>query len=61
MDKKLIGKLLMIASIGLLLSAVIFICLCLFSAEENNTYLVIALCNLVLSNLFSIIRGQISK
>lgn len=61
MDKKIIDKLLITASVGLLLSAAIFICLCLFSAEKNDIYLGIALCSLILSSLFNIIRRQNSK
>lgn len=38
MDKKMISNLLTIAGIGLLLSATIFICLCLFADEKNNTF-----------------------
>lgn len=58
MDKKTISKLLAIASVGLLISAAIFICLCFFSTEKNNTYLGIALGSIILSNLFNIIRRQ---
>ena len=36
MDKKTISKLLTIAGVCLLLSAMIFICLCLFSAEKTT-------------------------
>ena len=61
MDKKIICKLLTIASVGLLLSAAIFICLCLFSAEKNNIYLGIELGRLILSRLFNIIKRQNSQ
>lgn len=61
MDKKMIKRLLTIASVGLLLSAAIFICLCLFTAEKNNIYLGIALGCLIFSSLFNIIRRQNSE
>lgn len=61
MDKKMIKRLLTIASVGLLLSATIFICLCLFMAEKNNIYLGIALGCLIFSSLFNIIRRQNSE
>ena len=56
MDKKMISNLLTIAGIGLLLSATIFICLCLFMEEKNNTYWGIALSSIMLSSLFNIIN-----
>ena len=61
MDKKIIGKMLTIASVALLLSAAIFICLCFVSDENNNTYLGIALGSLILSNLFNIVKRQTIK
>ena len=61
MDKKMISNLLTIAVIGLLLSATIFICLCLFMEEKNNTYLGIALSSIMLSSLFNIIKRQCLK
>ena len=61
MNKKTIGKLLTIASARALLSATIFICLCLFSVEKNNLYLGIALGSSILAGLFNIIRRQNSK
>lgn len=59
MDKEIIGKLLAIVSACLLLSATIFICLCLFLAEKNNIYLGIALGSLILSSVFNIIKRKI--
>lgn len=61
MDKKLISKLLTIASVGLLVSAIIFICLCIFEDEKNNVYLLISLSSLILSSLFNIIKRQYTK
>lgn len=61
MDKKLISILLTIASIGLLISAIIFICLCIFTDEKDTTYLCVSLSNIILSNLFNIIRIQYTK
>lgn len=58
MNEKIIDKLLTIASIALLISASIFICLCLFIKEKNNIYLCIALVNIILSSLFNIIKRQ---
>ena len=56
MDKKLISKLLTIGSVILLISAMIFICLCIFTDEKNNVYLFISLSSLILSSLFNIIK-----
>ena len=61
MDKKLISKLLTIASVALLVSAIIFICLCIFADEKNNVYLFISLSSNVLSGLFNIIKRQYTK
>lgn len=61
MDKKILDQLLTIASVGLLLSAAIFTCLCLFSDEKNNIYLGVALGSLILSSLFNIIGRPNSK
>lgn len=61
MAKKWIGRLLMIASAALLLSAAIFICLCLLAGERSNMYLGIALGDLILSSLCSIVRRQTAK
>ena len=61
MDKNSINKLLTIGSVCLLLSAVIFICLCIFTDENNNIYSCIALGSLLLSNIFNLIKRQNSK
>ncbi len=61
MDKKLISKLLTIGSVILLVSAMIFICLCIFTDEKNNVYLFISLSSLILSSLFNIIKRQYTK
>ncbi len=39
MNKKIVSKLLTIVSVILLVSAIIFICLCIFTDEKNNVYL----------------------
>lgn len=61
MDKKMISKLLTIGSVILLVSAMIFICLCIFTDEKNNVYLFISLISLILSSLFNIIKRQYTK
>lgn len=61
MDKKMISKLLTIGSVILLVSAMIFICLCIFTDEKNNVYLFISLIGLILSSLFNIIKRQYTK
>ena len=61
MDKKLISKLLTIGNVILLVSAMIFICLCIFTDEKNNVYLFISLSSLILSSLFNIIKRQYTK
>ena len=61
MDKKLISRLLTIGSVILLISAMIFICLCIFVDEKNNVYLFISLSSLILSSLFNIIKRHYIK
>lgn len=61
MDKKLISKLLTIGSVILLISAMIFICLCILADEKNNVYLFISLSSLILSSLFNIIKRYYIK
>lgn len=61
MDKKLISKLLTIGSVILLISVMIFICLCIFADEKNNVYLFISLSSLILSSLFNIIKRHYIK
>ena len=39
MNKKIVSKLLTIVSVILLVSAIIFICLCIFTDEKKNVYL----------------------
>lgn len=61
MNKKMIIKLLTIGNVILLISAMIFICLCIFVDERNNVYLFISLSSLILSSLFNIIKRQYTK
>lgn len=61
MDQKTINILLIISSMGLLVSGVIFLCLSIFTEPKNNTYLCVALGCIVLSNLFNLIRSQYGK
>ena len=61
MNKRVIGKLLAIASVCLLLSAAICTCLCLFSHEKNSMYLGIALGSLIGSSVLNIMRRQSMK
>ena len=61
MNKRVIGKLLAIASVCLLLSAAICTFLCLFSPGKNELYLGIALGSLIGSSVLNIMRRQALK
>ncbi|MDY4077359.1 MAG: hypothetical protein SOY42_01000 [Clostridium sp.] len=60
-NKNVINILLVIASIGLTISGIIFLCVSIFSEEKSNIILCLALGCITLSNLFSIIRLQLNK
>lgn len=61
MDNQTISKLLLIASVGLTLAGILFLCLSIFTEPKNTTYLSIALGSILLANLFNLIRAQNSK
>lgn len=61
MNMKGINRLLAITSAALLLSGIIFLCLSIFKETKDTTYLCIALADIVLANLFNIIRIQNNK
>lgn len=60
-NKNVINTLLVISSIGLTISGIIFLCVSIFSEEKSNIILCLALACTTLSNLFSIIRLQFNK
>ena len=57
----MINTLLVISSIGLTISGIIFLCVSIFSEEKSNIILCLALACTTLSNLFGIIRLQLNK
>ena len=57
MDDKTIKILLVIASVGLAIAGIIFLCISIFGDKSNNNALIAALGCIMLSNLFNIIRG----
>ncbi|MCI6188699.1 MAG: hypothetical protein MSA89_06720 [Clostridium sp.] len=60
-NKNVINTLLVISSIGLTISGIIFLCVSIFSEEKSNIILCLALACTTLSNLFGIIRLQLNK
>ena len=61
MKKENINKLLMIASIGLILSGIIFLIISFIDKSSKNPYLSVSLLCVVLANIFSIIRNYQGK
>ena len=61
MKKENINKLLMIASIGLILSGIIFLVISFIDKSSKNPYLSVSLLCVVLANIFSIIRNYQGK
>lgn len=61
MDDKTIKILLVIASVGLAIAGIIFLCISIFGDKSNNNALIAALGCIMLSNLFNIIRGLNEK
>ena len=61
MKKENINKLLMIASIGLILSGIIFLIISFIDKNSKNPYLVVSLLCVILANIFSIIRNYQGK
>lgn len=60
-NKNVINTLLVISSIGLAISGIIFLCVSIFGEEKSNIILCLALACTTLSNLFGIIRLQLNK
>lgn len=61
MKKENINKLLMIASIGLILSGIIFLVISFIDKNSKNPYLSVSLLCVILANIFSIIRNYQGK
>lgn len=61
MKKENINKLLMIASIGLILSGIIFLIISFIDKSSKNSYLSVSLLCVILANIFSIIRNYQGK
>ena len=61
MDKKVLNKLFIIASLGLIIAGGIFLCISIFDGNETTTPLAIALACILLSNLFNTLRQMNNK
>ena len=61
MDNKTIKTLFVIASAGLAIAGIIFLCISIFGDKSNNNSLIAALGCIALSNLFNVIRGLNEK
>ena len=61
MDKKKTNTLILIASVGLAIAAIIFLCVAIFGETKSNWALYSALVCVVLSNLFNVIRASFNK
>lgn len=61
MDKKVLNTLFIIASLGLIIAGVIFLCISIFDGNESSTPLGIALACTLLSNLFNVLRQMNNK
>ena len=59
--KKILNKLFIIASLGLIAAGVIFLCVSIFDGNETATPLAIAVVSILLSNLFNVIRMNMDK
>ena len=59
--KKILNKLFIIASLGLIAAGVIFLCVSIFDKQETTTPLSAALACILLSNLFNVIRMNMDK
>lgn len=58
MNRELVNRLLIIASVGLLLAALIFLCLPLFGVTSDTEEHIAAMTCILLANLFNFIRKQ---
>ena len=56
MDKKILKRLLIISSVGLLVAGIIFLYISMLGKVESNWSLCAALVCILLSNLFNLIR-----
>lgn len=61
MNNKAVSKLLVIASIALSFSGIIFLIISIMKESKDTTYLCLALGSIILANLFNIIRNQYNK
>lgn len=59
--KKILNKLFIIASLGLIVAGAIFLCVSFFDGNETTTPLAIAVVCILLSNLFNVIRMNMDK
>ena len=59
--RKVMNKLFIIASLGLIAAGVIFLCVSIFDGNETTTPLAIAVVCILLSNLFNVIRMNMDK
>ena len=59
--KKILNKLFIIASLGLIVAGAIFLCVSIFDGNETTTPLAIAVVCILLSNLFNVIRMNMDK
>lgn len=59
--KKILNKLFIIASLGLIVAGAIFLCVSFFDGNETTTPLAIAVVCILLSNLFNEIRMNMDK
>lgn len=61
MNKKKTNTLILIASAGLAIAAIIFLCVAIFGEAKSNLVFPTALVCVVLSNLFNVIRVSFHK
>ena len=59
--KKILNRLFVIASLGLIVAGAIFLCVSTFDGNETTTPLAAALACILLSNLFHVIRMNLDK
>ena len=59
--KKILNKLFIIASLGLIAAGAIFLCVSIFDGNETTTPLAAALACILLSNLFHVIRMNMDQ
>lgn len=58
MNQKKTNTLILVASVGLAIAAIIFLCVAIFGETKSNWALSTALACVVLSNLFNVIRAS---